>query len=137
LNPSNALRRLAVGGAAHLPLKGPRGAQEPLELQAGDHVGTLAIPVFSPEFWAEPLHSQGQDNGPHGKGENLLLLGVVNGLRLADLNALHTFGANATVETALGLGQGLGPGKTPLHLLEAPYSLVWGNLRHRFAGLGG
>jgi len=63
LNPGNLVRVLPVGRAQDLTFVWPGGAQQPLEVHAGDHVLHLPVAVVAPELGIERFEPGGQKDG--------------------------------------------------------------------------
>ena len=81
--PRDFMGMLQVGGAQDLAPIGTGGAQQPLEVHAGDHVGKLPVMVFLAQPGIERLKTCRQDDGPHIDLHLLGNLTEVDGVLLA------------------------------------------------------
>ena len=91
LDPGDVVGMLQVGCAQDLSCVWPGGAEQPLIVHAGDHVGKLPVVVFLLRLRIKGLKARGQHNRPHI--DLFLLRGLlqINGVVLA-----HPF-ANAAL----------------------------------------
>ncbi len=87
MDPGDFFGLTVVGAPAHVPLEGPAGAQDALELQAGVNIGILAVAIERRGAGVEGLETGGQDDRAHLQGALLLLLGVIDGPGGASLGA--------------------------------------------------
>ena len=118
LQPGDALWLLAIRRTLHVPAKRPGGRQDTLELDAGHHVGIVAVAVFALEPGVEGLHAWGQDDSAHVQLADLVHHIVDHGLGLARIETLQALRADAAGETAFRLSQGLFLGQAQAHLAE-------------------
>ena len=91
-DPTQATKTTVLGslwseGRRTLPLRRARGVHQPLELEAGDHVGDLPLAVFPQLRLVPQVEARGHHDGPEGLGEDLVLLLELDGPRRADLLA--------------------------------------------------
>ena len=106
----------------------PRGAQQPLELHGGDHVGVSAIAQFAclPGI-VEPVAGR-QDHRANLQSLFVWRLLVVNGVGLAGQHALIAFGTETTGQAARRLGQRLLLAEAQLNLAKVAHSVGYGCL---------
>jgi len=74
LEPGDLLGFLVIRGPLDMSLVRPCGAQDPLELQAGDHIGVAGVSIRLVERGIERLESRSQNHRADPKGELLLLV---------------------------------------------------------------
>ena len=150
LEPGDLQGLLVVRGPDQVAGKRPGGAQDALELQAGHHVGIMGVMIGPILLGIKGLEARGHDDRAHVQLQGFGTLAMGNRPGLAYRHALHTFGADAAIETAGCLRLGLGFGVTLGDLIETlaadfrrqgghlfpgrPF-LVFGNLGPAFVGL--
>ena len=91
LDPGNPMGDRAVGGTEQITAIGARGADEPFELDTGDHVREPVVPVKALGGRIERFVPRGQDKASHLKGRPLHLLVKIDGLALTGGHADLTF----------------------------------------------
>jgi hypothetical protein len=69
-----------VGSPQDLPFVRPGGAQQPLEVHAGDYVLELTVAVFLPQSGIERLETRSQQHGPYVYVNLLRLLFQIDGI---------------------------------------------------------
>ena len=110
LQPGNPLRRLAVRRPLHVAAVRPGRGEDPLELEARDHVRVAAVAVFGTQRSRRDLRAGGDHDRTDLDRELLVLLRVVDCAGLARLLA----------RAALVLG-----------VLQAMLAVNHGRIRHR------
>jgi hypothetical protein len=104
VDPGDLLGLDSVGAPLNVAVEGAAGAQDALELQAGEDVGVFAIAVSRKMAGVKRLETRRHDDRAHVQGELLVLLAVLDGAGLADRHALHAFGTDLAVQAARGFG---------------------------------
>ena len=85
LNEYDLLGRFAVGQPLQVPLGGTGGVHQPLQLQGGNHILALLIGIFAVLVQLDGIEPGGDHDRAVFPGDDLVLLGIVNGSRLAEL----------------------------------------------------
>ena len=141
LDPRHPPGHLAVRGTLDPTAGGPRGAEEPLVLEAGHDVGVPAVAELTERAGVDLLEAGRQHDRAHLHHLVLGPLQVVHRTGLAGLDAAVALRAGAAGETPLGLVAHLLLGEAPGDLLEAftPLLRIDARLlrpRHRGRALG-
>ena len=123
LQKRDALRRLLIRRALHVPRRRSRRRQQPLELQRRDHVRVASQPVFLRQLRPVHLVARRQDHRPHLHRLLPRHHVVIDGLHPAGVHAGQTLRANAALQTALGLGPRLVLGQAQHNFAEAGHPL--------------
>ena len=100
LEPGDLQGLLVVRGPDQVAGKGPGGAQDALELQAGHHVGIGGVVVGLVLLGIIDLKARRQDDRAHVQLQLFRSQLVGHRLGLAGLGALHALGANPAVDAA-------------------------------------
>jgi hypothetical protein len=100
LEPGDLQGLLVVRGPHQVAGKGPGGAQDALELQAGHHVGIRGIVVGIVLLGIKDRKARRQDDRAHLQLQLFRSQLVGHRQGLAGLGALHTLGANPAVDAA-------------------------------------
>ncbi|OPY13066.1 MAG: hypothetical protein A4E69_01836 [Syntrophus sp. PtaB.Bin138] len=87
VNPGDIVGMPHVGGTQYFPFMGTCGAEEPLVVKAGDHIGKIVIMIFLLRPGIIGLDARRQNNRPDPDFHLLRLLTEIDGLGLADADA--------------------------------------------------
>ncbi len=91
LDPGDLVGVFLVRGAQDFTLVGTGGAENPLEVEAGDHVLHPAVAEISTQLRVEGLVAGGEDDSPHLHHHGLRLLVQIDRLGLAGADANLAF----------------------------------------------